>query len=150
MNSRFYRVAQKLDAEELVQDRGAFFGSILETLNHLIVADTIWLQRMAQHPSQFPSLRIVSDWLKPGALNQILVSDLPGWLERRGKLDQIIKQFVSEITSADLESFLSYTTTEGTLNRKPFKNILLHFFNHQTHHRGQISTLLFRREWMLV
>jgi uncharacterized damage-inducible protein DinB len=144
MNFRFYQAIQKLSAEQLTQDRGAFFGSILGTLNHLIVGDTIWLQRIAQHPSQFPALSATRDWVKPSTLNQALVTDLASWYERRSEMDQVIKQFVTEITLSDLESFLSYQDTKGKLNEKPFKHILLHFFNHQTHHRGQISALLFQ------
>lgn len=144
MNLRVHQAAQKLSGDELAQDRNAFFGSILGTLNHLIVGDTIWLQRIAQHPSDFPSLRIVKDWPKPAFLNQTLVKDLASWFERRIAMDQIIKQLVLEITPADLDSLLHYTSTDGASNKKPLKNILLHFFNHQTHHRGQISTLLFQ------
>lgn len=146
MNQRVYHAAQKLNAEQLTQERGAFFGSIVGTLNHLVVADTIWLQRIAQHPAHFPALRTVNGWPKPHTLSQSLVIDLASWWERRSSLDQLIKQFVLEISAADLESDLHYTSTEEKANCKPLRHILLHFFNHQTHHRGQISTMLFQAE----
>lgn len=51
MNAKVYDAASKLTAAELNEERGAFFGSIFGTLNHIVVADTIWLKRFATHPS---------------------------------------------------------------------------------------------------
>ena len=56
MNTRLYDAAAKLSAAELERDRGAFFGSILGTLNHLAVTDIMWLQRFSAHPSNHRSL----------------------------------------------------------------------------------------------
>src|SRR3546814_16666124 len=56
MNERLYAAAATLPADELARDRGAFFGSILGTLTHLVVADTIWLQRFAKLPEQHAAL----------------------------------------------------------------------------------------------
>lgn len=144
MNLRNYHAAQKLSAAELLADRWAFFSSIMGTLNHLIVADTLWLQRIAAHPSQFPCLRVTDDWPKPMALNQPLYMDLASWFERRSATDQLIKQLIAEISETDLKSLLFYTRTDGETSNRLLKDVLLHFFNHQTHHRGQVSTLLFQ------
>ena len=51
MNDKLYRTAAQLSADQLAQDRAAFFGSILGTLNHLLVGDIMWLQRLATHPA---------------------------------------------------------------------------------------------------
>jgi len=144
MNARNFKAAQQLSGEELLKNRGAFFGSILGTMNHLIVADTLWLQRIATHPAQFSCLREISQLPKPDTLNLILYTELTQWYERRIMLDLTIQRLVVEITNAELESVLFYHRTDGTPANKRLKNILLHFFNHQTHHRGQISTLLFQ------
>jgi uncharacterized damage-inducible protein DinB len=144
MNARNFNAAHQLTGEELLQDRGAFFGSILGTMNHLIVADTLWLQRIASHPAQFSCLRGIARLPKPDTLNLILFTELNQWYERRVVLDQTIKSLVLEITAAELESILFYHRTDGTPANKRMKDVLLHFFNHQTHHRGQISTLLFQ------
>lgn len=144
MNTRNFKAAQQLSGEELLKDRGAFFGSILGTMNHLIVADTIWLQRIANHPSQYSCLREISQQPRPDTLDQILHTDLHQWYAHRSRLDQTIKQLVSEIRSEELSSVLYYNRTDGTPANKRLKDILLHFFNHQTHHRGQISALLFQ------
>lgn len=85
MNGKVYEAASRLDADELAKDRGAFFGSILGTLNHIVVADTIWLKRFAVHPSCESTLREVADLPKPTSLNQMVFNDLgplgAGWIK---------------------------------------------------------------------
>src|SRR5437868_13851309 len=76
MNTRLYGAAERIPAEELAQDRGAFFGSIIGTLNHLVVADTIWLKRFAAHPSNPKALDPVRALPQPTALNEIVFADL--------------------------------------------------------------------------
>jgi len=60
MNERMYEAAATLDDATLATDQGAFFGSILGTLNHIAVADTIWLHRFARHAGGFASLQALS------------------------------------------------------------------------------------------
>ncbi|MEC8081230.1 MAG: DinB family protein, partial [Pseudomonadota bacterium] len=55
MNNKVYEAALRLENTELTKDRGAFFGSILGTLNHIYVGDIIWLKRFSSHPTS-PSL----------------------------------------------------------------------------------------------
>lgn len=87
MNDKVYAAAAKLSTEELVRDRGAFFKSILGTLNHLVVADTLWLKRFANHPTPFSALTPVIALEKPQALNQIIFGELPDLHQRRQLLD---------------------------------------------------------------
>ncbi len=142
MNTKIYSAAAKLSPEELARDRAAFFKSILGTLNHLVVADTLWLQRFANHPTNFSALVPVIALEKPSALNQIIFSDLAPLTERRQLLDNAINGLAAQLSDADLEQILHYQSTQGVPSQKPFYKILMHFFNHQTHHRGQITTLL--------
>ena len=60
MNRKLYNAAAVLPDEALMQHRGAFFGSLFGTLSHLVVADTLWLQRLAQHPPGFATLQAVA------------------------------------------------------------------------------------------
>jgi uncharacterized damage-inducible protein DinB len=76
MNERLYEAAATLDAGTLSADKGAFFGSILGTLNHIAVADTIWLHRFAAHPASFDSLRDLARFPRPSSLSQVLAPDL--------------------------------------------------------------------------
>lgn len=144
MNEKVYAGAAQLSAEALAQNRGAFFGSIIGTMNHLVVADTLWLKRFANHPAQFPALEPVIGLEKPTALNQLIFNELAPLRERRELLDNIINELIGQITAQDLAHVLHYLNTQGVAAQKPFYKLLLHFFNHQTHHRGQASTLLFQ------
>ena len=144
MNHRAWHAAQQLSHDDLIRNRGAFFGSILGTLNHLLVGDILWLHRMATHPARFASLRAVAQFDKPASLDQVIVHDLAQWHAHRVALDQIISAFTDEINNADLESILFYNRTDGMPANKHLRDVLIQFFNHQTHHRGQVSTLLFQ------
>ncbi len=68
MNAKIYEAAERLPAADLVKDRGAFFGSILGTLNHILVADMIWLKRFATHPACQHTLQAVADLPDPTSL----------------------------------------------------------------------------------
>jgi uncharacterized damage-inducible protein DinB len=142
MNTKVYQAAGQLSATDLAKDRGAFFGSIVGTLNHLLVADTIWLKRFATHPSCLSTLREVADLQSPTSLDQMLFEDLDGLSGQRFWLDRLIIDWTAQLSDADLDFVLSYHDTKGTPASKRYSSLMLHFFNHQTHHRGQVSTLL--------
>jgi uncharacterized damage-inducible protein DinB len=142
MNAKLYATAGGLSADELALDRNAFFGSIIGTLNHIAVGDTIWLKRFATHPAKHPSLDPVRALPTPTALDQCLFSKLDELLARRKMLDTAIRKWAAELSEADLRHVLSYRNMQGVGARKPFAGLLVTFFNHQTHHRGQATTLL--------
>lgn len=144
MNSKIYAAAKQLSASELAAPRGAFFGSILGTLNHIVVGDRIWLRRFATHPSCNSVLARVCEMRQPTSLDEVLYDDFNEIFEHRTLLDGIITHWASALTDRDLDHVLTYTTTKGVLNRKRFGTLVTHFFNHQTHHRGQLTTLLFQ------
>lgn len=141
MNQRLYDAAAKLGADELAAERGAFFGSILGTLEHIVVGDTIWLKRFAEHRSGGP-LTPVRDLPQPTALSQIQFGALAPLRERREFLDRLIGRWTASLDDADLDVPLAYRSTRGEAFTKPFGLLCLHVFNHQTHHRGQATTLL--------
>src|SRR5690554_4563496 len=142
MNSKIYEAAGQLSELELAEDRGAFFGSILGTLNHILVGDTVWLKRFATHPSCASSLQKVANLPDPTSLSQIVFDDMGRLSEHRAWLDQQIINWIAELTESDLDFVLSYHNTKGAPANKRYSSLILHFFNHQTHHRGQVSTLL--------
>lgn len=142
MNTGLYEAAMRLSAEELVADRKAFFGSILGTLNHLTVADIIWLKRFASHPANYSALDPVRSLPAPNGLDQILHPDLQSLSTDRRLLDQIITRWAHSIADHDLDHVLHYANTKGVVSDKNFFSLVMHFFNHQTHHRGQVTTLL--------
>ena len=142
MNAKLYGAAGRLSARELEVDRKAFFGSIIGTLNHIVVGDMIWLKRFATHPAKHVSLDPVRELPKPAALNERLFSKLDKLYARRKMIDAVLRQWAADLTEADLGHLLSYENMKGVPARKSFAGLLLTFFNHQTHHRGQATTLL--------
>jgi uncharacterized damage-inducible protein DinB len=142
MNEKLFAAAATLADEELRADQKAFFGSIFNTLNHIVVADTIWLKRFTQHASKWPSLAPVSKLPDPQGLTQVQFAHFNELARHRQMLDQLIIDWAGELSDADLDVTLHYVNTAGVQGRRNFYGLLTHFFNHQTHHRGQASTLL--------
>jgi uncharacterized damage-inducible protein DinB len=144
MNAKLYEAAGKLSREEIAADRKAFFGSLLGTLNHIVVGDTIWLKRFATHPGGHAALDPVRKLEMPTVLSQILFADFAALSEHRKLLDTVIDEWAASLTEEDLGHVLQYANTKGVAGRRKFSSLVLHFFNHQTHHRGQATTLLFQ------
>ena len=144
MNAKLYDAAQRVPTDDLARDRGAFFGSIIGTLNHLVVTDTMWLKRFAAHPSNPKALEPVRALPQPTALNEIVFTTLAPLAQRRKVIDAAIKAWAAALTQADLDHVLDYANTKGIRSQKRFSSLVVHLFNHQTHHRGQATTLLFQ------
>ena len=142
MNAKLYQAAARLPPDQLAQDRGAFFGSLLGTLNHIVVGDIIWLKRLGTHPAAYRSLDPVRRLEQPGALDQILHRDLDSLSDQRKQLDAVIVSWAGELSPADLDHVLEYRNMKGVAMRKRFGSLVLNLFHHQTHHRGQATTLL--------
>lgn len=142
MNEKVYGAASRLPHEELARDRGAFFRSILGTLNHIVVGDTLWLQRFAAHSRGYNQLAPVLDLATPLSLDTILFDQLPDLAARRAEIDNLIVAWVPDIVDGDLDRPLRYANTKGQQQSRNFHGLVTHFFNHQTHHRGQVTTLL--------
>ncbi|WP_261844407.1 DinB family protein [Aliamphritea ceti] len=144
MNSKLLDAASQLSSAELKRDSGAFFNSIMGTFNHLMVGDIIWLQRFAEHPAS-DVLNSVRDIQRPATLSQMLHDDLSQLSPQRRQLDKMICEFCSQLNDADLMLELEYKNTKGIAFKRRFAYLLQHFFNHQTHHRGQLTTLFSQR-----
>lgn len=129
-NARLYKMARELPDEAYRKNVGAYFGSLQGTLNHILNADRIWMRRMTgtgEHPDK---------------LNAIAFEDLPSLQAAREAEDDRILQFIEGLTDADLDQEWSYHTLDGAPQRQPLYETLAHFFNHQTHHRGQAHAIL--------
>jgi uncharacterized damage-inducible protein DinB len=142
MNRKVYAAAERLTRAEIESDRGAFFGSILGTLNHLLVADLIWLHRFARHPGRHYALNFVRDTEPPYRLDQILYQDFADLREHRRLVDDHVVAWCAQLKAPDLDYPLDYADTRGRKHTRVMGLLISHFFNHQTHHRGQVSTLL--------
>jgi uncharacterized damage-inducible protein DinB len=130
-NQRLYDAAQKMSDSGYRDERGAFFGSVHGTLNHLLVADRIWLKRFGVRDEA------------PTTLNTILFENLTDLRVARDAEDATIESWISGLSDADLTSVVSYRTmVNPDPIRQPMNAALTHFFNHQTHHRGQVHALM--------
>ncbi|WP_027857230.1 DinB family protein [Marinobacterium jannaschii] len=146
MNETLFDVCESLPQEVLDQDQGAYFHSISGTLNHLLAGDKIWLKRFSQHPAQFQALQPLASVAAPQSLNEIAFSDLESLRIERELIDSLILEWCEELTEADLDVPLHYANMKGVESVKRFGMLLQHFFNHQTHHRGQVTTLLSQQQ----
>ena len=144
INNSIYSAAAKLNQEELSQHRGAHFGSIIGTLNHIFVGDIFWFKRFANHPAHFQSLEYFRLVKNPNSLDEILHDKLANLWQVRKRADNVILQFTLELTDDALVSTLSYKNSKDQEYNKNMGDLLLHVFNHQTHHRGQVSALLYQ------
>jgi uncharacterized damage-inducible protein DinB len=142
-NERLYTACETLSDEERKRDRGAFFGSIHQTLTHLVLADKLWLQRFAAQGTPFAALPPALVALPDGA--DYTSNSYPHWqdLKRtREALDAAIETWLVDLSPQFLASVMRYTNMKGVSRAHPAWQALTHFFNHQTHHRGQVTTLL--------
>ena len=143
-NARLYVAAASLSDEQRRRDLGAFFGSVHRTLSHVILADHVWMQRFDSSLAAAVPRDAGGAVLKPASLDAVLYDDFDLLRERRQQLDAGVEQWIAALQPADLDRDLAYKTTTGLPQRHPLWWALTHLFNHQTHHRGQLTTLLFQ------
>lgn len=130
-NERLYDAAAQLPDADYRADRGAFFKSVHGTLNHLLVADRIWMRRFT------------GEGEAPNRLDAILFEDLRDLRAARQTEDARIVSYVESLSEDALAGRFRYRTiTNATEVEQPLAPALVHFFNHQTHHRGQVHCLL--------
>ncbi|OZI67092.1 DinB family protein [Bordetella genomosp. 11] len=144
MNEKLMDAAAALPADALHTDRGAFFGSILGTLNHLIVTDTMWFRRFLDHPAarRGQALSPIAAMPVENRLDARPFDTLQALRPRRTAIDAAISAWVGELQPDDLAYLLTYRNSKGIPSRRETASLLLHVFNHQTHHRAQAGTLL--------
>jgi uncharacterized damage-inducible protein DinB len=143
-NDRLYELAGSLPEEQRRRDLGAFFRSIHGTLNHLLLTDRHWLSRFSQHPSKPAALQRTPLEFELGAHDRLLFEDFAELAAGRRETDAAIRAWVAELTPEILASDLHYARSTGQRMVAPYWHAIAHFFNHQTHHRGQVTTLLFQ------
>jgi uncharacterized damage-inducible protein DinB len=130
-NARLYDAADKLGDADYRADRGAFFKSVHGTLNHLLLGDRIWM------------IRFTGTGEMPGRLDAHLYDDFSTLRAQRRAEDARIASWIGSLSDADFASTLRYRTVINPRTiEQPLASALDHFFNHQTHHRGQAHCLL--------
>jgi len=131
MNEKLYAVCAELSDDERKADVGAFFRSVHGTLNHLLLGDRVWLGRFIGEP------------FTVSRLDQELYSEFEELRAERAKTDAAIERWAAALTDEALGAKIEY---RSIFKPQPLTDDLwvcvTHFFNHQTHHRGQLTTLL--------
>ena len=135
-NTSLYTAADGIGEAARKADAGAFFGSIHETLSHLLWGDQIWMSRFADMPipeagSISASSSMITEWDELSRERRAMDEKIIGWA------DSVTDDFLSG----------NLTWHSGAANRdvtKPVWELVTHFFNHQTHHRGQVHAMLTR------
>lgn len=142
MNQRIFEASGNLSNTILFEDKGAFFKSIINTLNHIMIGDILWLKRFSRHPGDYSSLRQMNEFPQAERLDQILFDDIALLYKERKKLDGVIIEFCNELKETDINNSLNYINFKKEKHCKRFGYLILHVFLHQIHHRGQVTTLL--------
>lgn len=144
MNERLYEHTATLSEEERTRDRGAFFGSIHGTLAHILVADSIWLQRLARETAEFVLRTPAGQELRNLALDSNPFPRFEDLRRERARFDDAFLAWVDSLDESMVRSTARYRNMGGETFEHPLWWALEHLFNHQTHHRGQVTTLLYQ------
>lgn len=129
-NDRLYTAVKTLSEAQLKANNGAYFDSLFGTLTHILIADRIWMFRLTGNGPNPSDLRE-----KPfETLDEL-------WAERQA-MDARIADFVASLNEDDFPEDVHYSNTRGEAHKLARQTILTHFFNHQTHHRGQVHHML--------
>ena len=132
-NKGLRAIVEDMDLAELKADRGAFFGSIWATLNHLLWGDRMWMARLDGSPAPAETLSESKDLFPTPAV----------WAAERFRTDGRILAWSDQVTTLDLTGTLNwYSGAAGRSVTQPVGVCVAHMFNHQTHHRGQIHAML--------
>ena len=140
MNDKLYAASATLSDEARKRDVGAFFKSIHGTFNHLLLADRVWLAR-------FKGVTPPDGFMAPGgirSLDQELYADFDELRRQRALTDDELTEWVSGLNQDRLAAPLVFVR-RGHKLESPLWGVVAHVFNHQTHHRGQITTLLMQQ-----
>lgn len=132
-NKKIYDAARALSDSDYRRDEKAFFGSVHATLNHILVADRVWMHRFTGRGETYDKLDL------------ILFEELDALHDARMAEDQRIVDWIETKNASDFDETFTYqpvTTPEPVTSQ--YAPCVAHFFNHQTHHRGQVHALLTR------
>lgn len=140
INQALLNTSLSLPESEINQDRGVLFSSLNGCWNHIIAGDLLWLNRLRYI---FPILDdALEQWPVPSGTHDVLFSSLKTLATERQALDKLIINWCDLLRESDSAAVLDYHDEHETKQVFPLPHILQHLFNHQTHHRGQITALL--------
>ena len=129
-NQKLFSTLIGLTEEQLNQDCKVYFKSLMQTANHVLVGDILWFERI--------NGVVASTY----ALDEVLYNQLAQLENARIEHDQILINFIHEHDEVSFHQAITYVR-RGQVYTEPLIEILAHVFNHQTHHRGQMHSMIF-------
>jgi len=139
-NAEMNLILATLTPEEWEADRGGYFSSFRSLTSHIYTADVTWLVRFTGL-RPFGTVR-GEPFDFPPNFGTPAFGGFDEYLALRQRLDGRLQEFAAEVTDADLAQDLAFRTSRGDPHTMNFGGLILHMFNHQTHHRGSVSLLL--------
>jgi len=142
INEQLLTCCLRLSAEDLIKDTFSFFPNVISYWNHILFGDLILLRRLAANNISSLTLSDFNCLPTPKSPNDIYHDNLDEIMVLRRKVDALISQYSHGLSDSECEQSISYQTTEGERITKKVADITQHIFNHQTHHRGQLTCVL--------
>jgi uncharacterized damage-inducible protein DinB len=140
-NEKMDAVIKTLSPEEWDKPLGGFFKSIRNSCSHIYICDFNYLKRF----SNLKDFAVFKDPFfnrDPYPFSETLFADMGEYLVKRPELDAKLSAFADELCDEDLGKILKYTDPRGNLIERNFGGLIMHNFNHDTHHRGMVSLYL--------
>jgi len=143
VNQSIMELLKPLKKEQVMMETKAYYPSIFATLLHNLIADLNWLRRYRDALKENKALnngKLLS--FEEKSLRLEFESDHTKFFPYRKQVDELMIQFVNELDESKMHLVIKYKNYKGEEIEKELWKTLLHLFNHQTHHRGQVSVLL--------
>ncbi len=124
--------------DDLLHRKTTYFGTLLDLLAHIVIADVTWLRRIGAtttHGNPVPDISFRT-------LRDNPFDTFDSWVQYRRRLDEFLMEYARSLDDEALRRHITYRTSRGDEYTQPLWQILLHLFNHQTHHRGQMAQVL--------
>jgi len=141
VNEKMNEVIRTLSPEEWDKPMGGYFKSVRGLCSHIYICDFNWL-KLFSRLRDFITLNESFLSSKRYSTSETIFEDMNEYLDKRPVLDELIANFIEELVYGDLNKYLEYSDSRGTVNKRLFGGLLMQFFNHESHHRGMISLYL--------
>jgi uncharacterized damage-inducible protein DinB len=143
VNQSIIELLEPLKKEQIMMETKAYYPSIFETLLHNLIADLNWLRRYRDALKENNALNNGKPLtLEEKGMRAEFQADYTKFFQYRRQVDELMIQFVNELDESKMDLVIKYKNYKGEEITKELWKTLLHLFNHQTHHRGQVSVLL--------
>ncbi|RHW76745.1 DinB family protein [Colwellia sp. RSH04] len=142
VNAQLMACCLSLPLDVIEQETHSFFPNIISYWNHILFDDLILLGRLASNEIGQLKLKDLAKLPSPKSPHDIYHNNLSELASLRLQVDELIDYYCIHLTENDCEKFITYTTTEGDSITKAVADVMQHMFNHQTHHRGQLTCVL--------